>query len=144
MIEEVKKHAPGETVRLYTEADVSAAVQAEREACARIVEQWTRTASCGEVHPQCDVLCSSSGHEVPFDGAAKVANAIRSRGPAPAVDVLGVVREYVESYDIVMDNIVHCRVKNHEHSALVARHKKALDALRSLVDGAAAKDEGGK
>ncbi len=155
-------------MKTYTEAEVAAAVQAEREACAMVAEETE-----GEYADVPTVNEYESWH------AAKIAKAIRSRGPAPvqqceecegdgwidfqnpitgeitnrkecprcrpapAVDVLGIVREYVEAYDIVMDNIVHCRVKNQEHSALVARHKKALAALRALVPGAAANDKGG-
>ena len=90
---------------------IAAAVQAEREACAQIVET---TDSIVRLH---------------------IARLIRSRGPAPAVDVLAVVREYVEARRESED----CDGMT---DAIGDRYFKALAALSALVDGAAAKGEG--
>lgn len=79
-----------------------------------------------------------SGYVADLDSAKRAAvDALVRQGwyreTTPAVDVLAVAREYVEAHDIVTDNVIHARVRNHEHNALVARCKAALQALRALV-----------
>lgn len=58
-------------------------------------------------------------------------------GPAPAVDVLAVVREYVEAYDDYQETINFKKTCRNDESVTVAadRRIKAGLALRALVDG---------
>ena len=99
---------------------IAAAVQAEREACAKI--------ALNETPGVYDNTDESEG----FARAChRIAELIRSR-PAPAVDVLGVVREFVDA------------VRAREAAELTPGEWQKFDALAALVDGAAANNEGGK
>ena len=108
-------------VQWNTRADslaIAAAVQAEREACAKI--------ALNETPGVYDNTDESEG----FARAChRIAELIRSR-PAPAVDVLGVVRRFLSITD------------QPGHS--IDDQRAAWNELRSLVDGAAANNEGGK
>jgi len=98
---------------------VAAAVQAEREACARAI---------GDL-PITDHV---EARRVVIDGM----RAIRSR-PAPAVDVIGVVREYLAALTDFKKAAI-----GDDFDAITATAKRfdvSETALRGLVDGAAAK-----
>ena len=198
MIEEVKKYAQGETVRLYTEAEVAAAVQAEREACARAIgdlrtadtvtaravvidgmrairsrgpapaqpceecegDGWIdfenpltgvwRCSCCGEmfdgISPEWRMIDGKMEHKCPGnDPQAGYFAARFFPNEVPAVDVLGVVREYVEANEVWRKAIsINCTDDFGPIVAATQRIKAAESALRSLVDGAAANDKGGK
>lgn len=62
--------------------------------------------------------------------------------PVHTVDVLGVVREYVEAYQSPIPLLEEFEEPDDEREAAEMRLARAWDALRALVDGAAAKGEG--
>lgn len=106
----------------YTEADLAAAVQVEREECAKIAEK-----SYALENPYGPLF--GAGSSFAAEHAAKM---IRSR-PSPAIDVIGVVREYVEALDAWHRIEPFSLIK--AINAVSGRINKALAALRALVDG---------
>lgn len=115
------RQAEAEAIAAFTMPEaVSAAVQAEREACAKI--------ALNETPGVYDNTDESEG----FARAChRIAELIRSR-PAPAVDVLGVVREFVA--------VIRAR----SDAKFTRDEWNKFDALAALVPGAAAKGEGGE
>jgi len=92
-------------------ATLAAAVQVEREACARIAD----------VHRGCHAP-KVYGFDLGADLTGRgIAEQIRSRGPAPAVDVMAVVREYVKS------------MTDLDPERGPRRYREARKALESLV-----------
>lgn len=100
-------------------AALAAAVQAEREACARVAEETGSKRADAASFNECESWY-----------AAEIANCIRSRGPTPAVDVLGIVREYVEAH-AGLDN--EFEVHSKESIAAETRFESAYNALCALA-----------
>lgn len=127
-----------QTVRLYTEAEVAAAVQAEREAIVgHLVDEVIRHRTDGDGCKErfcCRYSCSDLDRFVAM---------IQSR-PAPAVDVLGVVRRWRDA-SAAWDKAHEAKSKsaNPETRRAFILADAELDdaeaALRSLVNGAPAK-----
>ena len=101
-------------------AAISAAVQAEREAIIQFAEYAERVAR------------EKSGEHWEGRSCASfaIANFVRSRGPAPAVDARGIVREYVEAH-AGLDN--EFEIHSEESIAAETRFESAFAALRALV-----------
>ena len=107
---------------MFTQRDMDAAVQGEREA---IIDALQALRDTDEKH---------EGTAVYGIGLAQAVVKARS---SPAVDVMAVVREYVEAYDDYQEAINFKKTCRNDESVTVAadRRIKAGLALRALVDG---------
>ena len=107
---------------MFTQRDMDAAVQGEREA---IIDALQALRDTDEKH---------EGTAVYGIGLAQAVVKARS---SPAVDVMAVVREYVEAYDDYQEAINFKQTCRNDESVTVAadRRIKAGLALRALVDG---------
>ena len=116
---------------MFTQRDMDAAVQGEREACAMAL-----SAKSDDMH-RLRATKDNRGQEsaILLGGAIAYADAaeiIRSRGTSPAVDVMGVVREYVEADDAFQRGMGGFD-SDAERKAAGDRWLMAFYALRSLV-----------
>ncbi len=122
--------------RKESKARESAAVQGEREAIKAHLDSDAFMPSEWAQRQPLNVYCWERG-------VADVMTYIDSRGPAPAVDVLAVVREYVEADDAYQRGMGDFD-SDAERDVAGDRWLKASDALRALVDGKGEAKDGDK